>query len=136
MRILTLTTILLLGVFMHAHGSEVAIKGVHVTVYVRDLELSKVVYEKILGIPPTYSLENEYGFVLNSGISINIERWSDASLPHNVFVTLAISNIDEKFKRLKDSGIKIVSNPTRAADGHAIIGVIEDGDGNRIVFAE
>ncbi len=121
---------------MSIFGSEASIKGAHITFYVTDLERSRVAYEIILGIPPTYSLENEYGFVLAQGISVNIEKSKVTPIVQNTFLTLAVTNIDAAFGRFAERGIKIVSNPKRAADGHAVIGVVADDDGNRIVFAE
>ena len=135
----------------------------HVGIVVRDLEVSCIFYQKLLGLT-SYQVMDEQGPFIDAILGLNKGRVQTVKLPvpggaviellyyHNppnhesgarkineVGIThfaLTVKDIDQEYDRLKKEGVEFHSVPQNSPDGYAKVVFCKDPDGNCIELVE
>lgn len=98
--------------------------------------------EKVLGVRGVrisyakLSLPDKSG---RNGSALELQCWRKPRiLPKKNFshISFVLKDIDAEYKRLRGKGVRFISKPMTAPDGHARICSGYDPDGNRIEFIE
>ena len=133
----------------------------HVCLIVKDLDRSIKFYCDVMGlrVSKVTGIEGEYpqkvlgvkgvkisyaklsmpGKFGKSGPVLELHCWRRPRiLPNKSFshISFGVKDIDDEYKRLRRKGVRFISKPLTAPDGHARICFGYDPDGNRIEFIE
>lgn len=98
--------------------------------------------QKVLGVKGvriSYAKLNVPGVSGKVGAVLELHCWRQPRmLPKKGYghISFGVKDIDGEYRRLRRKGVRFISKPLSAPDGHARICFGQDPDGNRIEFIE
>ncbi|MBC7978066.1 MAG: VOC family protein [Myxococcales bacterium] len=107
------------------------INNVLAGVAVRNLDAAQRWYEQVLAAPGSRPMNEVVEWTLAGGGALQV--FEDADRAGKSSITLAVSDLDAQIAALDQAKIQIGK---RSASDAVKIAIVEDPDGNRIVFAE